>query len=76
MDLWVALTGNLWWAEMDSNHRPLGYQPSALTSLAISPNGGDKGIRTLDPLLAKQVLSQLSYTPALLAFRVSLSLML
>ena len=21
-----------WWAEMDSNHRPLGYQPSALTS--------------------------------------------
>ena len=27
-----------------------------------SPNG-DKGIRTLDPLLARQVLSQLSYTP-------------
>ena len=25
--------------------------------------GGSKGIRTLDPLLAKQVLSQLSYTP-------------
>ena len=24
---------------------------------------GDKGIRTLDPLLARQVLSQLSYTP-------------
>ena len=24
--------GNQWWAEMDSNHRPLGYQPSALTS--------------------------------------------
>ena len=24
---------------------------------------GDKGIRTLDPLLAGQVLSQLSYTP-------------
>src|SRR5699024_11180149 len=23
---------NQWWAEMDSNHRPLGYQPSALTS--------------------------------------------
>ena len=36
--------------------------------------GGDKGIRTLDPLLAKQVLSQLSYTPALSAFRVSLPL--
>ena len=25
---------------------------------------GDKGIRTLDPLLARQVLSQLSYTQA------------
>ena len=28
---------------------------------------GDKGIRTLDPLLARQVLSQLSYTPINLA---------
>ena len=28
----------------------------------LIPNG-DKGIRTLDPLLARQVLSQLSYTP-------------
>ena len=28
---------------------------------------GDKGIRTLDPLLARQVLSQLSYTPMDLA---------
>ena len=27
------------------------------------PSGGDEGIRTLDPLLAGQVLSQLSYTP-------------
>ena len=27
------------------------------------PVRGDKGIRTLDPLLARQVLSQLSYTP-------------
>ena len=26
-------------------------------------SGGDEGIRTLDPLLAGQVLSQLSYTP-------------
>ena len=25
--------------------------------------GGDEGVRTLDPLLAGQVLSQLSYTP-------------
>ena len=27
--------------------------------------GGDKEIRTLDPLRARQVLSQLSYTPML-----------
>ncbi len=27
------------------------------------PDGGDKRNRTADPLLAKQVLSQLSYTP-------------
>ena len=26
-------------------------------------DSGDKGIRTLDPLRARQVLSQLSYTP-------------
>ena len=30
----------------------------------LLPNG-DGGIRTLDPLLARQVLSQLSYTPIL-----------
>ena len=29
----------------------------------MSPFGGDEGIRTPDPLLAGQVLSQLSYTP-------------
>jgi hypothetical protein len=34
-------------------------------------NGGDEETRTPDPLLAKQVLSQLSYTPLLpnLSFR-------
>ena len=31
----------------------------------MSPyRGGDERVRTDDPLLAKQVLSQLSYTPA------------
>ena len=30
-----------------------------------SSHGGDDGIRTHDPLLAGQVLSQLSYTPIL-----------
>ena len=31
----------------------------------MRPYGGDDGIRTHDPLLAGQVLSQLSYTPIL-----------
>ena len=31
----------------------------------LNASSGDKGIRTLDPLLARQVLSQLSYTPSL-----------
>ena len=29
----------------------------------VSFHSGDEGIRTPDPLLARQVLSQLSYTP-------------
>ena len=29
----------------------------------LQSNSGDEGIRTPDPLLARQVLSQLSYTP-------------
>ena len=37
--------------------------PHLRTSAAL---GGDKRVRTADPLLAKQVLSQLSYTPACL----------
>ena len=50
-----------------SNH--LSYRPVSLRlfSSSISQgsllDGGDEGIRTLDPLLAGQVLSQLSYTP-------------
>ena len=32
----------------------------------VSICNGDKEIRTLDPLLARQVLSQLSYTPIVL----------
>ena len=48
---------------MDSNHRPHAYQACALTTWAMRPFGGDEEDRTPDPLLAKQVLSQLSYTP-------------
>ena len=38
------------------------FQGTVRTS-CFSRFNGDKGIRTLDPLLARQVLSQLSYTP-------------
>ena len=38
--------------------------------VGITPNGGDRD-RTDDPLLAKQVLSQLSYTPTSPAIRVT-----
>ena len=47
----------------------LSYKP-ILSGLVISfltqAFGGDKRDRTADPLLAKQVLSQLSYTPVYL----------
>ena len=36
------------------------------SSVAQSTNGGDEEDRTPDPLRARQVLSQLSYTPILL----------
>ena len=38
---------------------------SCLCPLPLSPLGGDERNRTADPLLARQVLSQLSYTPIL-----------
>ena len=40
----------------------LSYEPLTVF-LPLSHFGGDEEIRTLDPLLAGQVLSQLSYTP-------------
>ena len=43
----------------------LSYEPVFSPSLLAS--GGDEEIRTLDPLLAGQVLSQLSYTPGYLS---------
>ena len=44
----------------------LSYEPIlsySAVSLFTFPTGGDERDRTADPLLAKQVLSQLSYTP-------------
>ena len=45
----------------------LSYEP-ILVSCVLSTFGGDDGVRTHDPLLAGQVLSQLSYTPIGLGF--------
>ena len=39
-----------------------------LNADVFSTSGGDDGIRTHDPLLAGQVLSQLSYTPSAFFF--------
>ena len=56
-----------------SNH--LSYEPIVIAVFVVHSSrsehlfaGGDEEIRTLDPLLAGQVLSQLSYTPR--SFRV------
>ena len=44
---------------------PMGSHPIFFYFVVLSYLGGDDGIRTHDPLLAGQVLSQLSYTPKL-----------
>ena len=45
----------------------LSFQAAAASRLHLE-NGGDDGNRTHDPLLAGQVLSQLSYTPVSYGF--------
>ena len=46
------------------SYEPIDYSVVFPTgTLPALPTGGDDGIRTHDPLLAGQVLSQLSYTP-------------
>ena len=44
-----------------------GVTPRRIDTRSIK--SGDEGIRTPDPLLARQVLSQLSYTPVLVGLR-------
>ena len=51
---WVQIAGNLY------------HFSSGATEWLVLKNGGDDGNRTHDPLLAGQVLSQLSYTPVFL----------
>ena len=51
----------------DSNPWPLAWQASVLTSWTTGPkSGGNNRTRTYDPLLVRQMLSQLSYAPILL----------
>ena len=69
-----------WWAEEDSNLRPLGYQPSALTSWAISPYRVPlyrvtrlveiKGIEPLTPCLQSRCSPSWAKPPYLLLFNV------
>ena len=49
-----------WRPERGSNPRPLAWQASALTNWATGPSGGNNRARTYDPLLVRQMLSQLS----------------
>ena len=52
-----------------SNH--LSYAPKMITlaRFFLVPSGGDEEDRTPDPLRARQVLSQLSYTPVISGLR-------
>ena len=52
------------WVRLNPSFPCKGRKP--LFCLGLSSLGGDDGIRTHDPLLAGQVLSQLSYTPIFL----------
>ena len=58
-----------WRPEGDSNPWPLAWQASVLTNWTTGPNGGNNRARTYDPLLVRQMLSQLSYAPIYLSFR-------
>ena len=47
-----------WWIQLESNQRPLGYEPSALTNWAMDPifYGVSEEIRTPDPRLRRALL--------------------
>ena len=53
-----------WRPGTGSNRRPLAWQASVLTNWTTGPPlGGNNRARTYDPLLVRQMLSQLSYAP-------------
>ena len=57
----VCHTPKMGWRAADAESRSLGLPAEARSA----KDGGGKGTRTPDPLLAKQMLSQLSYAPKL-----------
>ena len=59
----LSYKGIKWRPGRDSNPRPLAWQASVLTSWTTGPHGGNNRTRTCDPLLVRQVLSQLSSAP-------------
>ena len=61
----------LWRPGTGSNRRPLAWQASVLTNWTTGPFGGNNRARTCDPLLVRQMLSQLSYAPTFFCCCVS-----
>ena len=59
----LSYRGKSWRPGWGSNPRPLAWQASVLTNWTTGPFGGNNRARTCDPLLVRQVLSQLSYAP-------------
>ena len=59
----LSYRGKKWRPGTGSNRRPLAWQASVLTNWTTGPFGGNNRARTCDPLLVRQMLSQLSYAP-------------
>ena len=63
---WATEANKKWRPGTGSNRRPLAWQASVLTNWTTGPPlGGNNRARTYDPLLVRQMLSQLSYAPML-----------
>ena len=62
----LSYRGKKWRPGTGSNRRPLAWQASVLTNWTTGPSGGNNRARTCDPLLVRQMLSQLSYAPTFL----------
>ena len=67
----LSYRGKKWRPGTGSNRRPLAWQASVLTNWTTGPFGGNNRARTCDPLLVRQMLSQLSYAPTFFCCCVS-----